>query len=79
LATNELAVLSQQLAVSYFLLHHALNLFYQKQHDCRPPPILLFSLSSIEKKKLKGRHFDTTELIEAESQAVLTVLTEHDF
>jgi hypothetical protein len=29
--------------------------------------------------KLKGRHFDTTEVIEAESQAVLNTLTEHDF
>jgi hypothetical protein len=31
------------------------------------------------KIKLKGRHFDTTEVIEAESQAVLNTLTEHDF
>jgi hypothetical protein len=31
------------------------------------------------KIKLKGRHFDTTEAIEAESQAVLNTLTEHDF
>jgi hypothetical protein len=29
--------------------------------------------------KLKGRHFDTTEVIETESQAVLNTLTEHDF
>jgi hypothetical protein len=28
---------------------------------------------------LKGRHFDTIEVIEAESQAVLKTLTEHDF
>jgi hypothetical protein len=31
------------------------------------------------KIKLKGRHFDTTEMMEAESQAVLNTLTEHDF
>jgi hypothetical protein len=31
------------------------------------------------KIKLKGRHFDTIEVIEAESQAVLNSLTEHDF
>jgi hypothetical protein len=31
------------------------------------------------KIKLKSRHFDTTEAIEAESQAVLNTLTEHDF
>jgi hypothetical protein len=28
--------------------------------------------------KLKGRHFNTIELIEAESQTVLNTLTEHD-
>jgi hypothetical protein len=31
------------------------------------------------KIKLKGRHFDTTEVMEAESQPVLNTLTEHDF
>jgi hypothetical protein len=31
------------------------------------------------KLKLKGRCFDTVEVIEAESQAVLNTLTEHDF
>jgi hypothetical protein len=31
------------------------------------------------KIKLKGRHFDTLEVIEAESQEVLNILTEHDF
>jgi hypothetical protein len=29
------------------------------------------------KIKLKGRHFDTIEVIKAESQAVLTTLKEH--
>jgi hypothetical protein len=29
--------------------------------------------------KLKGCHFDTIEVIEAESQAVLNTLTQHDF
>jgi hypothetical protein len=28
---------------------------------------------------LKGSHFDTTEVMEAESQAVLNSLTEHNF
>jgi hypothetical protein len=28
--------------------------------------------------ELKGRHFDTIEVTEAESQAVLNTLTEHD-
>jgi hypothetical protein len=31
------------------------------------------------KIKLNGSHFDTIEVIEAESQAVLNSLTEHDF
>jgi hypothetical protein len=31
------------------------------------------------KIKLKGRHFVTIDVIEAESQAVLNTLTEHDF
>jgi hypothetical protein len=52
------------------------NFFYQKQHDCRPPPTLLTLLGSL---RLKGCHFDTTEVIEAESQAVLNTLTEHNF
>jgi inactivated superfamily I helicase len=30
------------------------------------------------KIKLKSRHFDTIEVIEAESQAVLNTLAEHD-
>jgi hypothetical protein len=39
-------------------------------------PIFLFPQL---KKKLKGRHFDTIEVIEAELQTVLNTLTEHDF
>jgi hypothetical protein len=41
-----------------------------------PPYLSLFPRLIIE---LKGRHFDTIEVIEAESQAVLNTLTEHDF
>jgi hypothetical protein len=44
--------------------------------DPHPPYISLFPRLKI---KMKGRHFDTTEVIEAESQAVLNSLTEHDF
>jgi hypothetical protein len=29
--------------------------------------------------KLKGRHFDANEVIEAEWQAVMNTVTEHDF
>jgi hypothetical protein len=42
----------------------------------RPPYCYLFLLLKV---KLKGNHFDTAEGIEAESQAVLNTLTEHDF
>jgi hypothetical protein len=38
-----------------------------------------FSVFPRLKIKLKGCHFDTTEVTEAESQAVLNTLTEHDF
>jgi hypothetical protein len=40
---------------------------------------LHFSMFPRLKIKMKGRHFSTTELIEAESQAVLNTLTEYDF
>jgi hypothetical protein len=33
----------------------------------------------VVKIKLKSRHFDTNEAIEAESQVVLNTLTERDF
>jgi hypothetical protein len=52
--------------------------FYQKQNDCFPQPPY-FSLFPLLKIKLEGRHFDTIEVIEAELQAVLITLTEHDF
>jgi hypothetical protein len=38
-----------------------------------------FSLFPRSKIKLKGRHSDTVKVIEAESQAMLNTLTEHDF
>jgi hypothetical protein len=54
------------------------GIFYQKRRDyCPHPPY--FSLFPRLKIKLKDRHFDTVEVIEAESQAVLNTLTEHDF
>jgi hypothetical protein len=45
--------------------------------DVPHPPC--FSVFHRLKIKLKGRHFDTIKVIEAESQAVLNTLTEHDF
>jgi hypothetical protein len=41
-----------------------------------PPYFFLFPQLTI---KLKGRHFGTTEVVDAESQAVLNTLTEHGF
>jgi hypothetical protein len=43
-----------------------------------PHPLYL-SMFPRSKIKLKDRHFDTTEVIEEDSQAVLNTLTEHDF
>jgi hypothetical protein len=40
--------------------------------------VVLFSVSPVE-DELKSRHFDTNEVMKAESQAVLNTLTEHDF
>jgi hypothetical protein len=39
-------------------------------------PAFMFPLLNI---KLKGRHFDTTDVMEVESQAVMNSLTEHGF
>jgi hypothetical protein len=78
--------LPQILVAKNWLLHHDNALFTsfhqgtfdQKQHDHRSPlhPTFLFVQL---KTKLKGHHFDATEVIKAESQAVLNTLTEHDF
>jgi hypothetical protein len=38
-----------------------------------------FSLFPQLRTKLKGRHFKTIELLDAESQAMLNTLTEHNF
>jgi hypothetical protein len=54
------------------------NFFYQKQHDGRPHPPYL-SLFFRLKIKLKVRYFDTIEVYETESQAMLNTLTEHNF
>jgi hypothetical protein len=76
LAKKELAVASRQRAVLHFLFQQEIS--NQTQHDCRPPPISISCVSSIE-DKLKGRHLNTTEVIEAESSPVLNTLTEHGF
>jgi hypothetical protein len=71
LATKELAVASLQRVVLRFLFYQGIR--DQKQYDCR---FLCFPRLKI---KLKGHHFDTTEVMEAESQAVLNTLTENNF
>jgi hypothetical protein len=68
--TKELAVASRQGSVSHFLFH-------QRIFDKNNPPY--FPLFSRLKPKLKGRHSGTIEVMEADSQAVLNTLTEHDF
>jgi hypothetical protein len=65
LTKKELAVSSRQRAVQHFLFHK--GIFDQKQHDCSRPTFL-FPRRNI---KLKGSHFYTTEVIEAESQPEL--------
>jgi hypothetical protein len=74
LATKEVAVASRQLSSKHFS-------FTRKcltKTDMIVAPTLLFFVSPIE-DKAEGHHFDTIEVIDAESQAVLNTLTEHDF
>jgi hypothetical protein len=73
--TKELAAASRQCTVSHFFLPEH---FYQKQNFYRPHPPY-FSLFPRLKIKLIGLHFDTIEVIEAESHAILNALTEYDF
>jgi hypothetical protein len=72
----------------YWLLHHNnapshtsffTTEFFTKNNMTVVSQPSYFSLFPRLKIKLKDRHFDTTEVIEAESQAVLNTLTEHDF
>jgi hypothetical protein len=84
LATKELAVASWQCTVSHFLFHQ--EFLTKNTMTVVPHQLYLldlapwdFSLFSWLKIKLKGCCFDTIEVIEAESHAVLNTLTEHDF
>jgi hypothetical protein len=67
LATKELAVTSQQRTVSHFLLYQ--GIFYHKN----------ITVVRTHATSLKGRRFDTSVVMEAELQAVLNILQEHDF
>jgi hypothetical protein len=62
--STALAVASRQRAISQFLFHQ--EIFDRKQNDCRPPATLLSRLGPLR--------LDTTEVNEAESQAVLNTL-----
>jgi hypothetical protein len=71
-----LAVASRQFAVSNFFFTPE---FFTINNMTVVPHPSCFSLFPRLKIKLKGLHFDTTEVIEAESQAVMNTLTEHVF
>jgi hypothetical protein len=72
LATKQLAVALQHI-VSHFLFHQ--GFFFIKNSMTDIPHPTYFSLFPRLKIKLKGCHFNTIEMIEAESQAVLNTLT----
>jgi hypothetical protein len=55
-----------------------MELFIKNNMTVVPHPSY-FLLFPRLKMRLKSRHFDTFEAIEAESQAVLNTVTEHDF
>jgi hypothetical protein len=72
---KELAVESQQCTVSRFLFNRE---FLTKNNMTAIPHPPYFALFPRLKTKLKGRHFDKAEVIQAASQAVLNTLTEHE-
>jgi hypothetical protein len=73
---REPAVAARRRTVSQFLFSP--GTFFLPKTTYFPSRTLLFSISLI-KDKLKGRHFDTIEVVEAELQAALNNLTQHDF
>jgi hypothetical protein len=58
---------------------HMASGFLTKTNMTVAPYPLYFSPFPRLKIKLKSRHFQITEMIDAESQAVLGTITEHDF
>jgi hypothetical protein len=83
LETKELAAASQQCTALHFFFNQGFfftkNNIYVVCHSpylTWPPVTCLFPQLKI---KLKGHHFDTTEVIEAESKEVLNTPTDYDF
>jgi hypothetical protein len=67
---------------AWLLRHNATSFFIREFLDKNMTVILhppYFSPFSRLKMKLKSSHFDTSEVIQAESQAMLITLAEHDF
>jgi hypothetical protein len=76
LGTKELAVALRQCTILHILLHQGIFDKSNMTIVSHPP---YFSAFPQLKVKLKGRHFDTAEVIKGESQVVLNAITEHDF
>jgi hypothetical protein len=76
LATKELAFALRQRTISHFIFRQ--RIFDHNYHDCAHHPPY-FSVFPRLKIKLKGRQFDTAEVMEAELQVLLNGLTEHGF
>jgi hypothetical protein len=58
------------------------DILYPKQHDFHPPPTLpphFAPCNFLLFAQLNIPHFDTIEVIEADSKVVLNLLVEHDF
>jgi hypothetical protein len=75
--TKKLFVTSRQYTVSHFTFQQEVFFTKNNMTDILHPAY--FYLFPQLKMKLKGCHFDTIEVMEAESQAVLNSLTELGF
>jgi hypothetical protein len=64
-------------SVSHFLFHQGIS--FSKNNTANVPHPSYVSLFPRLEIELKGRHFDTIEVTEAESHAVLNIFREHGF
>jgi hypothetical protein len=74
LATKQLAVASPQRNVPHFLFTKE----FSTKNNITVVPHTVFLFPQLN-MKLKGHRFVAIEVIEAESQAMLDTITEHDF